>query len=157
AGAPTREKVRGLAGMSGSVATAVNVYATISSIVTALGTPDRVGGTLTSLTVTVIAASVLATPSLTRTEKEYDQGPCASPGGQENTPVARWIAAPVGAPTREKVSVWAGTSGSVAVAVKVSAVSSSMVTDDGTPEIVGGTFTSLTVIVMAASVFVTPS
>src|SRR5262245_42221088 len=141
-GAPTREKVRVFAGRSGSVAMAVNVYSTISSMETELGTPDRVGGTLTSLTVTVIAASVLATPSLTRTEKLYVPGPWASVGVQVNAPEDALILAPDGAPTKEKVSVWAGRSGSVAVAVNVSAVSSSMVTDDGTPEIVGGTFTS---------------
>ena len=64
----------------------------------------------------MIAASVLATPSDTRTEKEYEPGPWSSPGVQVNAPVDESIDAPVGAPTREKVRVLAGRSGSVAVA-----------------------------------------
>src|SRR5262245_2879292 len=115
------------------------------------------GATLTSLTVTVIAASVFATPSDTRTEKLYDPGPWASVGVQEKAPVDELIDAPVGAPTKLNVNVWAGMSGSVAVAVKVNAVSSSIVADDGTPEMVGATLTSLTVTVIGASAFATPS
>src|SRR5262249_25818519 len=116
-----------------------------------------VGATLTSLTVTVIAASVFATPSDTRTEKEYDPGPCDSVGVQEKAPVDELIDAPVGAPTKLNVNVWAGMSGSVAVAVKVNAVSSSIVADHGTPQMVGASFTSLPGTVIGASAFPTPS
>src|SRR5262249_18351837 len=118
-GAPTRENVRVLAGRSGSVAVAVNVYGVSSSIVAADGTPEIVGATFTSLTVIVIDAPPFATPSDTRTEKEYEPGPWSSPGVQVNMPVDESIDAPVGAPTREKVRVLAGRSGSVAVAVNV--------------------------------------
>src|SRR5262245_19368001 len=141
AGAPSREKVNVWAGMSGSVAVAVNVSRLASSTVVRAGTAERVGATLTSLTVMVIAASVLASPSDTRTEKLYDPGPWTSVGVQVKTPVDAPIAAPLGAPTRLKVNVWAGRSGSVAVAVNVNRESSLIVAELGTPEIVGATFT----------------
>src|SRR5262249_58196297 len=84
--------------------------------------------------VRAMGGSVSAAPSISRTEKLYVPGPWSSPGVQPNAPVDASIDAPVGPPTRLNVSDWAGTSGSVAVAVNVSAVSSSIVAADGTPE-----------------------
>src|SRR5262249_15637396 len=133
------------------------VRAVSSSIVAELGTPEIVGATFTSFTVAVIGASVFITPSDTRTEKLNDPGPCASLGVHVKAPVVGSIEAPAGAPTRLNVNVWAGRSGSVAVAVKVRAVSSSMVAEVGTPEIVGATFTSFTVTVIGASALARPS
>src|SRR5262249_60194809 len=101
-------------------------------MVAELGTPEIVGATLISFTVTVIGASVLATPSDTRTEKVYVPGPWSSPGVQPNAPVDASIDAPVGPPTRLNASDWAGRSGSVAVAMGGSAVRSSIVAAGGT-------------------------
>jgi hypothetical protein len=77
------------------------------------------GNVFTSVTVSVIAASVLAVPSLTRTVNGYAPGPCASLGVQLKAPVLALIAALGGAPTSENVSACAGRSPSVAVAVNV--------------------------------------
>jgi hypothetical protein len=66
-----------------------------------------------------MAASALAVPSLTRTANGWLPGPCASVGVQVNTPVEPSMEAPAGAPTSENVSVFAGRSVSVAVAVNV--------------------------------------
>src|SRR5262249_62059059 len=93
---PTKLNVNVWAGMSGSVAVAVKVNAVSSSIVADDGTPEMVGATLTSLTVTEIAASVFATPSDTRTEKLYEPGPWASVGVQVNAPLVASIDAPLG-------------------------------------------------------------
>jgi hypothetical protein len=49
----------------------------------------------------------------------YVPGPCASVGIQVNTPVVPSMDAPAGASTSENVSVFAGRSASVAVAVNV--------------------------------------
>src|SRR5262249_11107721 len=84
AGAGSNEKVSVLAGRSGSVAVAVNVNRLASSTVVRAGTPDRVGATFTSFTVTVIGASVLPIPSDTRTEKLNEPGPWSSVGVQVN-------------------------------------------------------------------------
>jgi hypothetical protein len=65
--------------------------------------------------------------------------------------------APAGAPTSENVRVWAGRSLSVAVAVNVYGETSGIVAAAGTPARTGAAFTSLTVSVMAASEFTTPS
>src|SRR5262249_50705767 len=67
AGAPTSENVNVCAGRSASVELAVNVYAVCPGIGALEGTPDSVGAVFTSVTVSVIAASLLATPSLART------------------------------------------------------------------------------------------
>src|SRR5712671_3915523 len=111
--------------MSLSVALAVNVYGANSSIVTKLGTPLNTGASLTSSTVIVIDASVWVTPSDTRTVNGYEPGPCASLGVQVNSPVIASMLAPVGAPTRLNVSVCAGMSLSVALAVNVYGANSS--------------------------------
>src|SRR5438105_1630504 len=121
AGAPTRLKVSVFAGRSGSVAPAVKVDGLPALTVVPPGTPNT-GGRFTSLTVTVTGFSSerLGVPlSVTRTLKVNVPGPWASVGVQVNTPVTGSMAAPLGAPTRLKVSVLAGMSGSVAVAVKV--------------------------------------
>src|SRR6266446_8167896 len=62
--------------------------------------------------------------SVTRTVMTCVLGPCASVGVQVNTPVAGLRLTPVGAATSEKVSVFVGMSGSVAVLVTVRVASS---------------------------------
>src|SRR6266516_5911910 len=121
------------------------------------GTPASTGAALVSVTVRVIAASVLATPSETRTVNGYEAGPCASVGVHENTPLVAPMLAPAGPLTSENVSVCTGRSESVAVAVNVYAASSGIVAVAGTPANTGATFVLVTVSVMPASVFVTPS
>src|SRR5678809_485781 len=106
-GARTSEKVRVCAGMSLSVAVAVNVYGANSGMVALAGTFAIAGAAFTSVTWSVIAASVLATPSLTRTVNRQSPGPCASVGVQVNAPVEELMLASVGAPTSENVSAWA--------------------------------------------------
>ena len=74
-------------------------------------------------------------------------GPCASVGLHVNAPVEESMLAPFGAPgSRLKVSTFAGKSGSVAVAIKVSSDVSSTVWLGKAPT-TGGEFTSMTVIV----------
>src|SRR6059036_1736570 len=97
AGAPTSENVSGCAGRSESVALAVNVYAASSGSVALAGTPESTGATFASVTLSEMAASVFATPSLTRTVNGYVPGPCASVGVQEITPLVPSIVAPAGA------------------------------------------------------------
>ena len=57
--------------------------------------------------------------SVTLTVKILVLGPCASAGVQEKTPLAGLIVAPGGGLTRLKLSVLAGTSESLALAVKL--------------------------------------
>src|SRR5262245_57036505 len=121
------------------------------------GTLASTGAALTSVTVSVIAASVLVTPSLTRTVKGEARRAGDSRGVQLNTPELPSIEAPVGPLTSENVSVWAGRSASVAVAVNVYAASSGMVALAGTLASTGAALASVTVSVIAASVLVTPS
>src|SRR5262249_15949498 len=82
----------------------------------------RLGAVLTSLTVTVsvfVALRLGAPLSVTRTVM-LKVPSCVSVGVQLNTPLGALIVAPGGAPgSRLKLSVLAGRSGSVAVAVKV--------------------------------------
>src|SRR5262245_5338942 len=66
-GAPESENARIWDGTSSSLAVAVNVYGVCSRMDALAGTLAITGAALTSLTVSEIAASVLATPSLTRT------------------------------------------------------------------------------------------
>jgi hypothetical protein len=54
-------------GTSLSVALAVNVYGAVSGMLAVAGTPLSTGAALTSVTFSVIAASVFVTPSLTLT------------------------------------------------------------------------------------------
>src|SRR5437867_7758892 len=98
-GVPVSENVSVWAGESASVALAVNVYAASSGNVALAGTPESTGATFTSVTPSEMAASVFATPSLTRTVNGYVPGPCASVGVQENTPLVPPIIAPEGALT----------------------------------------------------------
>src|SRR5260370_766497 len=77
-------------------------------------------------------------------------GPCASPGGQGRTPVGGLRLTPVGAATSEKVSVFVGMSGSVAVLVAVRLESSLMVCVGGVVS-TGGRFTSLTMTVIVSA------
>src|SRR5258705_10234097 len=121
------------------------------------GTPESDGATFTSVTPSEMAASVFATPSLTRTVNGYVPGPCASVGVQEKAPLVAPIVAQEGALTSENVSVCAGWSLSVALAVNVYAASSGIVADAGTPESTGAALTSVTVSEMDASVLGTPS
>src|SRR3990172_6128453 len=109
--------------MSASVAVAVNVTG-LPAVPDLLPIGASTGATFTSLTVTVIVSKSLSAGeplSVTRTVIGYgpEPGPCASVGVQVNAPPAV-IAAPAGAPeSSEKVSVCAGMSASVAVAVKL--------------------------------------
>ncbi len=82
----------------------MKVNAFPSSTETVYGTPVNAGTVLTSRTVRVIPASVLATPSLTRTVNGYVPGPCDSAGFQVKTPLVEPIEAPSGAPTSENAS-----------------------------------------------------
>src|SRR5262249_7086231 len=89
------------------------------------------GGLFTSLTTTVkLFASLNAGEplSVTRTMTLFVLGPWASLGVQLNTPVVALIVMPAGAPgSRLNVKVFAGTSGSVAVAVNDSVLPSLIV------------------------------
>src|SRR5215204_3627393 len=118
----------------------------------------KTGALLTSLTVKLIGASVLMTPSKTRTVKLYAEPlPCASEGVHENCPVEELMPAPAGAPTSENVKVCTGMSVSLAPAVKLYGESSSIVAEAGTFDSDGAEFTSLTARLIPASVFSTPS
>ncbi len=117
------------------------------------------GAMLTSLTVTVISSSSHRTGSplsQTLTVKVNSPGPCASVGVQVNAPVAGLMLAPSGAPTRLKVRVLAGKSASVAVAVKLSAVSSATVLSPIAPR-TGATLTSPIVTVIVSHTVNVPS
>ncbi len=124
---------------------------------TEAGTPPTIGVEFTSVTVSAIGALLVSEPSLTCTLNEKLPGPCVSVGVQVNAPVVAPMLAPVGAPTSENVSVWAGTSLSVAVAVNVYAASSGIVTLAGTFASTGAEFPSVTVSVIAASAAAVPS
>src|ERR1051326_2767575 len=82
------------------------------------------GGEFTSMTTTVIVSESIngGTPlSVTRTVKLFVVPPCDSLGVQVNTPLVGLMLAPAGAPeSREKVNWFAGISGSLALALKVS-------------------------------------
>src|SRR6185436_5540269 len=143
AGAPTSENVSVCAGVSLSVAVAVNVYGASSGTVAVAGTFASTGAVLPSMTVIEIGADELVTPSLTLTLNGYEPGPCASVGVQLNTPVEPSMVAPAGAPTNENVSVCAGRSASVAVAVNVYGASSGTVAEGGTPARTGATLASV--------------
>src|SRR5438067_1231799 len=104
------------AGISGSVALAVNV-SSVPSFTVWLGIAASVGAELTSVTRIVIVRLSLwggAPLSVTRTVTRLIEGPCASAGVQVNTPVFGSIIAPAGAPgSRLKLRVSFGRSGSV--------------------------------------------
>src|SRR5204863_174172 len=111
------------------------------------------GAEFTSLTVTVNVSTALSAGlplSVTRTVIGVLAGPCASVGVQLKAPVEAPIVAPAGAPaSSEKVSVFAGTSESVAEAVKVTGVPTVPVLFPIVAS-TGAEFTSFTVIVIAA-------
>src|SRR6185295_11462537 len=83
-GSPLRLKVSVCADKSWSVAVAVKPYGCSSSIVTADGTPESTGATLTSETVIAIVFVSVSVPSLTITSNVYVPGPWASVGVQVN-------------------------------------------------------------------------
>jgi len=94
-----RLKVKVFAGISSSVAVAVKVKGTNSSMFLFPITPST-GATLTSFTVTVICSSSQSTGeplSQTLTLKVYSPGPWASVGVQLKRPLVELIDAPVGA------------------------------------------------------------
>ena len=102
----------------------------VSSTTVRLPTGSSTGAVLVSLTVTVIvsrSSSAGVPSSVTTTSNGYEPGPCAAVGVQVNTPDNGSIAAPAGAPERLNVSTCGGLSGSLAVAVNVSSVSSTTV------------------------------
>src|SRR5205814_2350916 len=129
AGGDTRLNVSVLAGTSASVALAVTASALNSSIVWLAGTLNT-GATFTSRTVTVklLVALNAGTPlSATTTVIVFVLGPCASLGVQLIAPLLpRSEERPVG-DARRNVSVLAGTSAAVALAVTASGLSSSSV------------------------------
>src|SRR5437879_4019540 len=107
------------------------------------------GARFTSVTVTVklFVALKAGTPlSVTVTLTTFVLGPCASLGVQLITPLAALIVIPVGALTSAKVSVLAGRSASVALALTLRPVCSSIVWLAGTLN-TGARFTSVTVTV----------
>ncbi len=143
AGAPApSEKVRGWAGRLASVALAVNVSSAPSSTVLSPIAPSS-GATFISVTVTVIVSESVAVPSLTTTVMSC--GPvCPAVGVQLKAPPAV-IVAPAGAPApSEYVSVFAGRSASVALAVNASSLPAATVLSPMGPS-TGATFTSVTV------------
>ena len=130
-GAPeSKLNVRLLAGRSASLAVAVKLSSTPSSTVW-LPIGSSTGATLSSPTVMVIvseSSSAGVPSSVTRTVTSNVPGPSASLGVQLNAPVVGSIAAPVGAPeSKLNVRLLAGTSASLAVAVKLSSTPSSTV------------------------------
>src|SRR2546426_468157 len=92
------------------------------------------GGVFTSVTITrkLLVALMLGAPlSKTRTVTVLVLGPCASVGVQAMAPPDETVR-PVGPETSAKLSVLAGRSESVAVALTLSAVCSGMVCVPGT-------------------------
>ena len=151
-GVPSRENVSVWAGSLASVAVAVNASAVNSSTLRSPISASTGATFASSPTVTVIVSksSSLGTPSsVTRTVMSKSPGPCVVVGVHVNTP-PEVIAAPVGAPgSRLKVSVLAGSSASVAVAVNVSRDSCCTPWSAIRPS-TGATFTSPTVMVMVS-------
>src|SRR5690606_21000441 len=150
---PPRLKVRVCAGTSESVAVAVKVSGDpLSTLFAPIG--SRIGATLTSFTVTVIVSESVSAPSETITSML--QEPCSSVGDQVKSPPAV-IAAPAGAVVpRLKLRVCAGTSESVAVAVKVSGdPSSTLFAPIGSR--IGATLASFTVTVIVSASVSSPS
>src|SRR5262245_14415581 len=124
------------------------VSATASPSETEAGAPRMltVGGRLFTVILTGCAAESGGAPlSVTNTLK-VTLPPLPSSGVQANSPVAGSMAAPAGAPAREKASPLAGRSGSLAAAVKVTVAPSSTVRS-GIGASAGGRLTSRTVIV----------
>src|SRR5438552_1689732 len=131
AGVPSvSDQVIVLAGTSESVAVTVKARFASSFVVLFPGFVTT-GAEFTSFTVTVIVSKELSAGlplSVTRTVIGVLAGPCASVGVQLKAPDDAPIVAPAGAPaSSEKVSVFAGTSESVAVAVKAIVASSFIV------------------------------
>src|SRR5437762_2908643 len=144
AGADTRLNVSSFAGMSASTAVLVTFNAATSLIVCYAGIVST-GAVFTSFTTTVklLVALRLGVPSSkTRTVTRLVLGPCASLGVQAIAPFAATVN-PAGPDTSAKVSVLAGMSASVAVALTFNAVSSLIVWLAGIVS-AGAVFTSLT-------------
>ncbi len=87
---------------------------------------------------------------MTRTTKLYDPGPWPSVGLHEKTPLAGSIVAPAGAPSRLKIKVLDGRSGSLAVIVMVRRVPSTKIRSP-TGSSTGGRFASSTTTVTGFS------
>src|SRR5262245_20701908 len=105
------------------------------------------GGLFTSVTVMVkllVSLRFGEPSSVTRTLMTFVLGPCASVGAQVKTPVTGLMAAPAGGEIRLNVSVLAGRSGSLAVAVSVKVLPSLTIWLAMAPS-TGGLFTSLAV------------
>ena len=147
-------------GISLSVAVAVKVRVSNSSISwSPIG--SKTGAKFTSYTATVIVSQTIAMPSLTQTSKVFPPGPWASVGVQVNTPVEGLMLAPVGTwpavpSCKLKVKIFAGISASVAVAMKVNSMSSSVALFPIGPR-TGATLTSFTVTVMVSQSLSAPS
>src|SRR5580765_3926228 len=144
-GPVTKAKLSVLAGRSESVAVALMLSAVCSAMVCVPGTV-RTGAVFTSVTITwkLLVALRLGVPlSKTRTVTVLVLGPCASVGVQAMAPAAETVR-PVGPVTKAKLSVLAGRSESVAVALTLSAVCSAMVWVPGNVR-TGAVFTSVTI------------
>src|SRR5712691_7142524 len=146
-GAPgSKLKVRVLAGRSGSSALFVTTNVLSSLILWSAGTVST-GARFTSVTTTVRLWASLnggVPSSVTRTVIKFVLGPCASVGVQVKTPLVGLMLAPAGAPgSKLKVRVLGGRSGSVAVFVTTSGLSSAMNRSVGALS-TGGRFTSVT-------------
>src|SRR5437762_1855542 len=143
-GPDTKAKLSVLAGRSESVAVALTLSAVCSAMVWVPGTvrtgrseERRVGNGC------MLVALRLGVPlSKSRTVTVLVRGPCASVGVQAMAPPADTVR-PVGPDTKAKLSVLAGRSESVAVALTLSAVCSAMVWVPGTVR-TGAVFTSVT-------------
>src|SRR5207249_2566782 len=144
------ENVSVFAGMSPSVAVAVKVTG-VPTVPVLFPIAARTGAWFTSVTEIVIAAVpfIAGDPlSVATMVTGYVPGPCAPVGVQLKAPVAAPIVAPVaaGVPSvSDQVIVFAGTSESVAVTVKVNAANSFVVLFPGLVT-TGAEFTSFTVI-----------
>src|SRR6266571_5667449 len=126
AGADTRLKVNVLAGRSASLAVLVTV-SVLSSVTVWSGGMVSTGALFASVTTTVkllVSLDCGAPLSVTRTVIRLVLGPWASVGVQVSTPVLGFKLTPPGADTRLKVNVFTGKSGSLAVFVTVSVLSS---------------------------------
>ena len=135
---------------SGSVAVAVKVSVLCS---TTLWVPmvARTGASfvLVTVMVTVSLSESAGTPLSVTTTSKVCTPTSAFVVGQEKDPVRGSMTAPEGAPVREKVSRFAGSSESLATAVKLTVVRSATVWSPIGAS-TGGWLTSLTVTVMVS-------
>ncbi len=150
AGLPASSENVSVCPASGSVAVAVNASVASSFTVLFPTAPSTGGWFGAGLTVIVIASKSLSAGDPLSVARTVTGNVPLAPGVHEKAPVDALIVAPAGAPaSSEKLSVLAGTSGSVAVAVKVIATPTVPALFPMTPR-TGPELTSLTVTVIEA-------